>query len=117
MSGTEIGGNLKENGQKPEEIQKTKRISADKESKIKQNCRIIMVRFLSAERPKQNCHFVRKHPVQGLQFEVYCTRLHVNLCTSREDVVRRGVPLVLREISDGRREHVMSLMWVGWKAV
>jgi len=28
-----------------------------------------------------------------------------------------GVPLVLREISDGRREPVMSLMWVGWKAV
>jgi hypothetical protein len=84
---------------------------------MKQICRITMVRFKSADRPTQICQFVRKHPVQGLQFEVYCTRLHVNLCTSRDDVARRGVLLVLREISDGRREHAMSLMWVGWKAV
>jgi hypothetical protein len=44
-----------------------------------------------------------------------CARLHVNLCSSREAVLRRGVPLVLREISDGRREPVMSLVWVAWK--
>jgi len=30
--------------------------------------------------------------VQGLELEVYCTRLHVNLCTSREDEVKRGGP-------------------------